>query len=53
MINKVGVKMDLLVGFIVFVVGFLIYDAIRKVNNNILEQTEEVKKLREDLKKKL
>ena len=45
--------MDLFVGVIVFIVGFLIYDAIRKVNNNILEQTEEVKKLREEVKKKL
>ena len=45
--------MDLFVGVIVFVVGFLIYDAIRKVNNNILEQTEEVKKLREEVKKKI
>lgn len=45
--------MDLFVGVTVFVVGFLIHDAIRKVNNNILEQTEEVKKLREELKKNL
>ncbi|MFV8829768.1 hypothetical protein ACNSTQ_18545 [Alkalihalobacterium sp. APHAB7] len=29
---------------------FAIYDAIRKVNNNILEQTEELKKIREELK---
>lgn len=45
--------MDLFVGVIVFFVGFLIYDAIRKVNNNILEQTEEVKKLREEVKKNI
>ena len=45
--------MELLVGVIAFFVGFLIYDAIRKMNNNILEQTEEIKKLREELKKNL
>ncbi|WP_010094692.1 hypothetical protein [Ornithinibacillus scapharcae] len=31
---------------------FAIYDAIRKMNNNILNQTEEIKKLREVLAEK-
>ncbi|WP_312475756.1 hypothetical protein [Neobacillus sp.] len=43
--------MDLLVGFLVFAGIFAIYDALRKVNNNILDQTEEIKKLREELSK--
>ncbi len=30
---------------------FAIYDAIRKVNNNILEQTKELKRIREELAK--
>ncbi|MBK3494209.1 hypothetical protein JFL43_04930 [Viridibacillus sp. YIM B01967] len=29
---------------------FAIYDAIRRVNNNILEQTEEIKKLHDNLR---
>ncbi|MHC0038254.1 hypothetical protein [Pseudoneobacillus sp. C159] len=34
-------------------VGFLaIYDVIRGVNKNILAQTEEIKKLREEIAKK-
>ena len=41
--------MDFLVGFLIFAGIFALYDAIRKVNNNILEQTEEIKKLREEL----
>ncbi|MEH7226755.1 hypothetical protein V7112_23400 [Bacillus sp. JJ1566] len=43
--------MDLLVGFLVFAGIFAVYDALRKVNNNILYQTEEKKKLREELVK--
>ncbi|SMQ80912.1 hypothetical protein SAMN05444673_4035 [Bacillus sp. OV166] len=43
--------MDLLVGFLVFAGIFAVYDALRKVNNNILDQTEEIKKLREELSK--
>ncbi|MGG1401682.1 hypothetical protein ABE288_28285 [Bacillus salipaludis] len=43
--------MDLLVGFLVFAAIFAVYDALRKVNNNILDQTEEIKKLREELAK--
>ncbi len=43
--------MDLLVGFLVFSGIFAVYGALRKVNNNILNQTEEIKKLREELSK--
>ncbi|MDT8861177.1 hypothetical protein N0O92_13125 [Alkalihalobacillus sp. MEB130] len=39
----------LLVAILVFTGLFAIYDAIRKVNNNILNQTEELKKIREEL----
>ncbi len=45
--------MELLVIILIFVGGiFAIYDSIRRVNNTILEQTEELKKLREELKGK-
>jgi putative Mn2+ efflux pump MntP len=43
--------MDLLFLILIFTGLFAIYDAIRKVNNNILEQTEELKKIREELTK--
>ena len=43
--------MDLLVGFLVFAGIFALYDALRRVNNNIIDQTEEIKKLREELTK--
>jgi hypothetical protein len=43
--------MDLLIGFLVFAGIFAVYDALRKVNNNILNQTEEIKKIREELAK--
>jgi putative Mn2+ efflux pump MntP len=43
--------MDLLFLILIFAGLFAIYDAIRKVNNNILEQTEELKKIREELTK--
>jgi hypothetical protein len=39
--------MDYLFLFLIFAAMFAIYDAIRKVNNNILRQTEEIKKLNE------
>ncbi|SDK37980.1 hypothetical protein SAMN05216243_2983 [Sediminibacillus albus] len=42
--------MEILVLVLLFAGLFAIYDAIRKVNNNILEQTEELKKIREGLK---
>jgi hypothetical protein len=41
--------MDLLVGFLAFAGIFAVYDALRKMNNNILDQTEEIKKLRKEL----
>jgi hypothetical protein len=41
--------MDILIGFLVFSGIFALYDALRKINNNIIEQTAEIKKLREDL----
>ena len=34
--------MDLPVGFLVFAGIFAVYDTLRKVNNNILDQTEEI-----------
>lgn len=43
--------MDLLFGFLVFAGFFAVNDSLRKVNNNILNQTEEIKKLREELAK--
>ncbi|WP_162832883.1 MULTISPECIES: hypothetical protein [Sediminibacillus] len=42
--------MNILFGFLVFAGIFAVYDALRKVNNNILEQTEEIKKLRKEMK---
>jgi len=42
--------MELLILILIFAGIFGIYDAIRKVNTNILEQTEELKKIREQLK---
>ncbi len=35
--------MDLLVGFLGLLEIFAVYDALRKVYNNILNQTEEIK----------
>ncbi|MBP1942523.1 hypothetical protein J2Z26_002266 [Bacillus luteolus] len=37
--------MILLFGILIFSALFAIFDALRKVNNNILDQTEEIKKL--------
>ncbi|MFE1245325.1 hypothetical protein ACFW35_14445 [Fictibacillus sp. NPDC058756] len=42
--------MDYIFLFLIFAAMFAIYDAIRKVNNNILNQTKEIKKLNEHLK---
>ncbi|WP_200802036.1 hypothetical protein [Salimicrobium salexigens] len=42
--------MELLILILLFAGLFAIYDAIKKVNNNILEQTEELKKIREESK---
>jgi hypothetical protein len=41
--------MELLLGILIFAGIFAIYDALRKVNKNILDQTEEIKKLRDVL----
>jgi putative Mn2+ efflux pump MntP len=43
--------LDLLFLILIFAGLFAIYDAIRKVNNNMLEQTEELKKIRKELTK--
>jgi hypothetical protein len=43
--------MDFLFLILIFAGMFAIYDAIRKVNNNILEQTEVLKKISEELVK--
>jgi len=42
--------MDMLFAILIFAGIFTVYDSIRRVNNTILEQTEEIKKLREELK---
>ncbi|WP_169908079.1 hypothetical protein AB3Z07_23395 [Metabacillus halosaccharovorans] len=39
--------MMILFGILIFAGIFAVFDALRKVNNNILDQTEEIKKLRE------
>ncbi|MGR6906068.1 hypothetical protein [Lysinibacillus capsici] len=44
--------MELLVIILIFAGIFAIYDSIRRVSKTILEQTEELKKLREALKGK-
>lgn len=44
--------MDLLFFIMTFGGIFAIFDALRKINNNILEQTEELKKIRDELIKK-
>ncbi|WP_187370455.1 hypothetical protein [Virgibacillus salexigens] len=41
--------MNLLFLILIFVGIFLVFDAIRKVNNNILEQTKLLKRIREEL----
>jgi hypothetical protein len=38
-----------LIGIMIFAVLFAVYDALRKINHHILEQTDEIKKLREEL----
>ncbi|MEN2766249.1 hypothetical protein [Ornithinibacillus xuwenensis] len=44
--------MELLFLILIFAGVFAVYDAIRKLNNNLLEQTEEIKKMREELMQK-
>ena len=41
--------MDILVAIVVLVCGFSVFEAIRKLNNNVIEQTEELKKLRQEV----
>lgn len=41
--------MDLLIGILIFAGVFAFYDALRRVNNNLLDQTEEIKKIHEEL----
>ena len=43
--------MDLLFVILLLAVLIAIYDLIRRVNNNVLKQAEELKKLRADKKK--
>lgn len=41
--------MGILIAILIFVGLFAIYDLIRRMNNNIIEQTEELKKLRDEI----
>lgn len=41
--------MGILIAILIFVGLFAIYDLIRTMNNNIIEQTEEIKKLRDKI----
>ncbi|WP_169823972.1 hypothetical protein [Bacillus marinisedimentorum] len=41
--------MDLLFVILIYAGIFAVYDALRKINNNIMYQTEEITKLREKL----
>lgn len=41
--------MGILIAILIFVGLFAIYDLIRRINNNIIEQTEEIKKLRDEI----
>ncbi|MER2120500.1 MAG: hypothetical protein ABS935_09550 [Solibacillus sp.] len=41
--------MGILFAILIFVGLFAIYDLIRRMNNNIIEQTEEIKKLRDEI----
>ncbi|WP_197025122.1 hypothetical protein [Paucisalibacillus sp. EB02] len=43
--------MESLLLVMIFAGVFAIYDALRKVNNNLLVQTEEIKKMRNELVK--
>lgn len=46
-LNKASssLNMDIGLAVVIFVCSFAIFDAVRKLNNNIIEQTEEIKKL--------
>ena len=41
--------MGILIAILIFVGLFAIYDLVRRMNNNIIEQTEEIKKLRDEI----
>lgn len=43
--------MELIIGIMIFVGLYSIHDALRKINNNIMDQTEEIIKLQEELKR--
>lgn len=43
--------MEILFGALIFAGIFAVFDALRRINNNILVQTEEIKKLLEEFKK--
>ncbi|WP_256941173.1 hypothetical protein [Bacillus sp. EAC] len=40
----------LLFVILIFAGVFAVFDALRRINNNIIEQTEEIKKLRDPFK---
>ncbi|MGF7014716.1 hypothetical protein [Ornithinibacillus bavariensis] len=44
-----GRRMELLFLVLIFAGLFATYDAIRRVNKNLIDQTEEIKKIREEL----
>lgn len=43
--------MELLFVILLFVMLIAIYDMVRRVNKNILEQTDEIKKLHDNLRR--
>ncbi|MFE6169706.1 hypothetical protein ABE042_02615 [Viridibacillus arvi] len=38
------------IGVVIICAVFAVFEAVRRLNNNVLEQTEEIKKLRDELK---
>jgi hypothetical protein len=46
-----GVILEWVIGIMIFAGLYSIYDALRKINNNIMDQTEEIIKLQEELKR--
>ncbi|MEK4760455.1 hypothetical protein MHH85_09365 [Viridibacillus sp. FSL E2-0187] len=38
------------IGIVIICAVFAVFEAVRRLNNNVLEQTEEIKKLRDELK---
>lgn len=38
------------IGVVIICAVFAVFEALRRLNNNVLEQTEEIKKLRDELK---